>query len=873
MKRSVIYTLMAALLLAVVAIFFFYPDDVSGRVLEQHDMQQGMANGHEGKLWKEMTGEQPRWTNSLFSGMPTYQISPSYPSDAALSWVGKLYTLWLPSPANLLFGMMIGFFIMCLCMGIKWSDALFGAIAWGLSTYFIIIIGAGHLWKFMTLMYIPPTLGGIALLYRGRYLGGLALTTLFGSLQLMSNHPQMSYYFMIVILCIAAAWLYSAVKEHKTARWGLATACMVLAGIVAVGINSPSLYNTYSYSKQTIRGNATELPVEKNQKQEFKTDGKGGLDLEYMTMWSYGKGETFSLLIPNVKGGASVKPADGGLGAATLGETEKAEELYNSGVISPEEYQILSQSFTQYFGDQPMTNGPVYVGAFVLVLAILAMFVVKGPMKWALFIASVLAITLSWGSNMMWFTKLWADYMPGYNRFRTVASILVIVEFTIPLLAVLCLVQMSKNGPEHFRRNKWLYFAVMGLILFICLLGWICPSIFGGAISAPEQKALSQQGILSDPQYANLLRAVTDIRYSLVSADAIRSFWFVAVGCGIVLLYLYQVGVFKRPKVMTLSIAALTLIDLMTVNSRYINSESFNEPLETQSFVATPTDLAIMRDTTYYRVMDIPGMGDARSSYFHKTIGGYHAAKLTRYNDLLTHQIARENDLPNMAVLDMLNTKYVIMPDGQYQQNPGAMGNAWFVDRVDYVNGAQAEMKSLDSLDVAHAAVADASFSKVLGTSRPKMPGDTITLAYYSPDKLSYNATSAKGGVAVFSEVYFPDGWQATIDGKTAEVGRVNYVLRALNIPAGTHHIEFVFSPKALKVTNTFSIVSVVLVYLFCAAALALVVIGIIRRRGEEREEIERRERMSAKESGRERCEKASASKPTSVQRKNTPRG
>lgn len=846
MKRSVIYSLMAALLLAVVAIFFFYPDDVSGRVLQQHDMQQGMANGREGELWKEQTGEQPRWTNALFSGMPTYQISPSYPSDAALSWVGKLYTLWLPSPANLLFGMMIGFFIMCLCMGVKWSDALFGAIAWGLSTYFIIIIGAGHLWKFMTLMYIPPTLGGIALLYRGRYLGGLALASLFGSLQLMSNHPQMSYYFMIVILCMVLAWLWSAVREHKTARWGLATACMMLAGIVAVGVNSPSLYNTYSYSKQTIRGNATELPVEKGQKQEFKTDGKGGLDLDYMTMWSYGKSETFSLLIPNVKGGASVKPAEGNLGAATLGETEKAEELYNSGIISPEEYQILGQSFTQYFGDQPMTNGPVYVGAFVLVLAILALFVVKGPMKWALFVASLLAVMLSWGSNMMWFTKLWADYMPGYNRFRTVASILVIVEFTIPLLAVLCLVQMSKkHGPEHFRRNKWLYFAVMGLALFICLLGWISPSIFGGALSAPEQEALGQQGVLTDLQYANLLRAVADIRYSLVSADAMRSFWFVAVGSGIVLLYLYQVGVFKRPKVMVLSVAALTLIDLLTVNGRYINSESFNEPLEVQAFVPTPTDQAIMRDTSYYRVMDIPGMGDARSSYFHKTIGGYHAAKLTRYNDLLTHQIARESGMPNMAVLDMLNTKYIIMPDGQYQQNPGAMGNAWFVDRVDYVKGAQAEMKGLDSLDVARVAVADEAFRKALGTSQAKTPGDTVVLAYYSPDKLSYNATSAKGGVAVFSEVFFPDGWQATIDGKPAEVGRVNYVLRALNIPAGKHHIEFVFSPKALKATNSFSIASVILVYLFCAGALAVVLIGILRRkrRGEEREE---REEISA---------------------------
>lgn len=828
MKRTVIYSLMAALLLAVVAIFFFYPDDVEGRVMQQSDLQQGKAIGHEGEIWKEQTGEQPRWTNALFSGMPTYQISPSYPSDAALKWVQGVYTLWLPAPANLLFGMMIGFFIMCLCMGIKWSDSLFGAIAWGLSTYFIIIIGAGHLWKFMALMYIPPTIGGIALLYRGKYLGGLAVASLFGSLQLMSNHPQMSYYFMIVILCMVLAWLWSAVKHHATARWGIATGCMVLAGVVALAVNSPSLYNTYSYSKQTIRGNATELPP--MQGEEVTTNGNGGLSLDYMTHWSYGKGETFSLLIPNVKGGASVKPAEGSLAPATLAETEKAEELYNNGVISPMEYQLL-QAYPQYFGEQPGTNGPVYVGAFVLVLALLAMFVVKGPMKWALFVASILAIMLSWGSNMMWFTEWWANNIHGYNRFRTVSSILVIVEFTLPLLAVLCLVQMSrKDGREHFRKNPWLYYGVMGLPLLICLIGWMSPSVFGSGMSGndPDQMWLAQNGVqLNDQQFGALMRAVTQVRMDMVSADCMRSFCFIALGCAVVFLYLFNV--IKRPKVMVLAVAALTLIDLFTVNGRYVNSESFNEPLEAQEFVPTQADLAILKDTGYYRVADMQDFMGYRSSYFHKTVGGYHAAKLTRYNDLLTHQIATPQG-PNMAVLNMLNTKYFMAGD-QYERNPQAMGNAWFVNGVDYVKGAKAEMIALDSLDVANKAVADQSFSKILGTSQPKTPGDTITLSYYSPDKLSYNARTAKGGVAVFSEVYFPDGWEATIDGKPAEIGRVNYVLRALNVPAGNHHIEFVFAPKALETTNTLSVVGVILVYLFSAGALALVVLHILRKR------------------------------------------
>lgn len=809
---------MAALLLAVVAIVFFYPDDVEGRVLQQHDMQQGMANGHEGELWKEMTGEQPRWTNSLFSGMPTYQISPSYPANSMLVWVQKAYTLWLPSPANLLFGMMIGFFIMCLCMGMRWSRALFGAVAWGFSTYFIIIIGAGHIWKFTALMFIPPTIGGVALLYRGKYIAGTALAALFGALQLMSNHIQMSYYFMLVILAMVLAWLWSAIREHKTAQWGVATALMVLAGALAIGVNTPSLYNSYSYSKQTIRGKATDLPTEQGVKTDVKADG--GLDLDYMTAWSYGKSETWSLLLPNVKGGATIRPEAGQNKMLTLAETDKAQQLYENGAIGPQEYQMLQQ-MPQYFGDQPMTNGPVYVGAFVLVLAVLALFVVQGPMKWALFAVSILAIMLSWGNNMMWFTELWANYVPGYNRFRTVASILVIVEFTIPLLAVLALAKLSKSeAPEQFKRNPWLYYSVVGFFMLICLLGWISPGIFGSTLSAQETEMLQQQGFFSNPQAAGFIQAVKDVRLSMISADAMRSFWFIAFSAVIVWLYLKRI--LKNAKVMVCLVTALTLIDLFQVNTRYLNSESFTEPAEFAGFTPTAADKAILNDTSYYRVMDVQGFGDARSSYFHKTIGGYHAAKLTRYNDLITKQIGGEKGI-NPAVLNMLNAKYILNGE-EYQLNPEALGNAWFVDRIIYVDGAQAEMAGLDSLDVAHSAVADKSFAEMLGKSEQKNAGDTIALTYYSPDKLSYRSRSAKGGVAVFSEVYFPDGWQATIDGKPVQIGRVNYVLRALKVPAGEHHIEFIFAPQAVKTTNTLATISVILIYVLCALALGLLI-------------------------------------------------
>ena len=434
MKKSYVYSLLAALLLAVVAFFFFFPDDMQGNVLQQHDTMQGIANGQEGKAFTEATGETTRWTNSLFSGMPNFQIAPSYPANQTLSWIGRAFSLWLPSPANLLFAMMLGFFIMGLCYKLNWSTALFAAVAWGFSSYFIIIIGAGHIWKFMALAYVPPTIGGIMLCYRGKYLPGLALTALFGALQLQSNHPQMSYYFCFVIFFMVLAWLWTAIRKRMIKRWLIATLCCMGAGAIAVGANSPSLYNSYEYAKETVRGRATDLTL------PGVSNDTGGMDRNDITAWSYGLDETFSLLIPNVKGGASLKPVAGENHWLSVNETDKAEELY----LQPEIRQFLGQ-FTQYFGDQPMTNGPVYVGAFVLLLAILALFTVHGPMKWALFSVSVLAILLSWGHNFQALTDLFIDNFPGYNKFRAVSSILVIVDFTVPLLAAMCIRKMVDN--------------------------------------------------------------------------------------------------------------------------------------------------------------------------------------------------------------------------------------------------------------------------------------------------------------------------------------------------------------------------------------------------------------------------------------------
>lgn len=801
LSKKNIYTVLAVAFLALTAFIFFFPDDIEGNVLQQHDIQQGIANGQEGKAFHEATGETTRWTDALFGGMPNFQISPSYPAGKGIEWIWKLYTVGLPSPANLLFAMMFGFFIMCLCLEFRWQTALFAALAWGFSSYFIIIIGAGHIWKFVTLAYIPPTIGGIALCYRGKYLWGMALAALAGSLQLLSNHPQMSYYFLLVIIAMAIAWLVTAIREKHLKQWSVATLCSIAAGILAVGVNSASLYNSYQYSKETVRGRATDLtPAEGAE--------TGGMSRNAITQWSYGIDETLTLLIPNVKGGASIKPVAGESQLLSVAQTEKSDEFN----LSPEERQFITQ-FPQYFGDQPMTNGPVYVGAFLLLLAIMAMFVTDGPMEWALFGVSVLAILLSWGHNFQPFTDFFIDHFPAYNKFRAVSSILVVIEFTIPLLAALCLKKML-DTPDFAKRFGTTFYSVFGIGAAICLLGWAAPSVFGDAFSGQETTALSEAGAFSNPAYYNIIQAVKESRLDLVRADSLRSFLFILMSGVVIFLYLKKVITNKTIFVCMLS--AVALLDLFFVGKRYVNSENFTRPsLEEATFNKTTADEAILQDTTNYRVFDIPGMSSARSSYFHKTIGGYHAAKLTRYNDLLTHQISKGN----MGVINMLNAKYFLNGE-EYQVNPDALGNAWFVDSIIYVDKADAEMATLDTLNTARYAVADKKFKPILKETATPAFTDTIFETSYAPNRLTYDYTSEKGGTAVFSEIYFPWGWEATVDGKPVEIGRVNYVLRALNLPSGSHKVEFRFDPQSLRITNNISIASVILIYILIAAGI-----------------------------------------------------
>lgn len=832
------------LAIVIISLAYFYPDAFQGNQLQQHDTQQGIAIGQEAKLFQETTGEITRWTNSVFSGMPTFQISPYYPSNSLFSWLNTLMGLGLPAPANLLAMMMIGFFILCLAMRMRWYLALLGAIAYGFSSYFIIIIGAGHIWKFVTLAYIPPTIAGVVLAYRGRYLIGASVAALFTMLQVASNHPQMTYYFIFVILGFSIAYLISLLRAGRLKQWMKATCALVIAGILGVAANLPSLYNTYEYSKETIRGNHSELTPATPSDQSAESKG---LDRDYITQYSYGRSETFSLLIPNIKGGASMKPEKGVGRMMSLSSLPEAQEMARDGRIDPMLMQYLDYS-SQYFGEPEGTNGPVYVGALIVALFLLGCVIVKGPVKWMLIILTLFSILLALGRNFMPFTDLMIDYMPMYSRFRTVESILVIAEFTMPLLAVLAVHQIlrAKNIDEAWQLYRKPFIWCFGIVLAFCLAAILKPSLYGPVITDSDRQVdamiasgLRQQGVdsVTAAQFslANeaIYNAITTLRYSMVRSDALRSFIIVALGG--IFLFLY----FRRKLSLALTVGGVSLVvlvDLFMVNKRYLDHESFmSRQLTTGApFSMTEADRIILSDTTsHYRVMNLPRFWQPDPSYYHKMIGGYHAAKLTRYQDLIDRHLGNFlTGNPSEAdwnVLNMLNARYLVGFNDQPIFNPDAFGNAWFVDSVAYVAGADNEMAGLSVIDPLRVAVADEAFRPVLGEPAPSRQPDSlrtesIRLTSYAPNRLTYSATTDRDGVAVFSEVFFPWGWHASLDGNPAEIGRVDYLLRALKIPAGKHTVEMVFNPESLEVTGTIAYSAIIFIYVMLLGATFLAV-------------------------------------------------
>ncbi|EJX09216.1 hypothetical protein, membrane [gut metagenome] len=797
---------------------------MEGRILFQHDSVAGVGAGQESKEYFERTGERTRWTNAIFGGMPTYQMSPSYDSTKVLTWAEKLYRLYLPDYVMLTFMMMIGFYLLLRALGISVWLASLGGIVWAFSSYFFILISAGHIWKFITLAYVPPTIAGVVLAYRKKYLLGGVVTAFFIALQILSNHIQMSYYFLFVILFMVVAFFVDAYQKKELPHFFKASTVLALAAVVGACINLSNLYHTYEYSKETMRGKS-----ELKQEVAVGKQTSSGLDRDYITAWSYGIGETWSLLVPNVKGGSS---------SAILSQSkaamEKANPMYGS---------VYSQ-FPQYFGDQPWTAGPVYVGAFVLFLFVLGCFIVKGPLKWALLGATVFSILLSWGKNLMGLTDFFIDYVPLYNKFRAVSSILVIAEFTIPLLAVLALKEIiGKPAILKEKENRTALCISLALTGGVALLLAVTPGMLFSDFVTPREMAALQQG-LPQEHLMPLVSNMTEMRQAIVASDAWRSFFIIVIGC--VLLFLYQQQKL-RASLMVAGVIILCLADMWTINKRYLNDDLFvPKSQRTEAFVKTQADEIILQDTAQnYRVLNFVGFpgntfNENNTAYWHKSVGGYHAAKLRRYQEMIDHHIVPEMeatyrevaqasgrmnsvDASKFRVLNMLNTKYFIFPAGKDGQpvpvvNPYAYGNAWFVDHVQYVKDANEEIAALNSIVPTETAVVDAKFKdRLTGWSEGCKDSESVVqLTSYEPNRLTYHVASAKGGVVVFSEIYYP-GWQATIDGAPVDIARADYILRAIHVPSGAHTIEMWFEPQSIRVTETIAYV-----------ALALLLIGVM---------------------------------------------
>ena len=802
---------LAVLLFAILAFAYFFPADIEGRILYRHDASAGRGAGQEGIEYREKTGERSRWTNALFGGMPTYQMAPSYGSTEVLTKAVNAYHLWLPENVWYVFAYLLGFYILLRAFDFRQHLAALGSIIWAFSTYFLIIIAAGHIWKVWALAYLPPMIAGIVLAYRGKYLWGLLLTAIFTAFEINANHVQMTYYYLFIILLMGIAWLVEAIKEKQMARFLKATGVVALGAAIGVCINLSNLYHTWEYSQESMRGKSELV------KQNSSNQTNSGLERDYITQWSYGIGETWTLLVPNTKGGASM----------SLSQSEKAMEHAQS------DFMPIYQQLGQYWGEQPGTSGPVYVGAFVLMLFILGLLIVKGPMKWALLAATILSILLSWGKNFMGFTDFFLDYVPMYAKFRTVASILVIAEFTIPLLAMLALKELM-DKPELLKpRMKYVGISFL-LTGGIALLFAVMPSMFFDSfISSSELRAIqSLPAEYIQPLVANL----TEMRKAVFTADAMRSFYIILVGTGVLLAVVF--GKLKKEYAVGI-ILVLCLVDLWTVNKRYLNDDMFVPEAEREAPQAkTQTDELILRDQSLdYRVLNLASntFNENETSYYHKSIGGYHAAKLRRYQEMIEQYISPEmqalfgavskagGDMTQVngdsiyPVLNMLNTKYFIFPleGGQTVpiQNPYVYGNAWLVDKLSYVSNANEEMDAVGKLDLRHEAVADAKFKEQLGEAVVQDTASTVQITGYEPNRLNYEVNSGKGGVLVFSEIYYP-GWTATVDGEPVELGRVNYILRAMNIKPGKHQVELAFFPKTVKTTETIAYVAYVLLLL-----------------------------------------------------------
>lgn len=857
--KNIMMDAAAVIAFAVIASVYFYPA-FQGKRLNAEDNAANDGLKVEINNYREQhNGETPRWINSIFSGMPTYQIAPSYDSAKPMGIVEKVYHLGLPDYVWYVFASMLGFYILMRAFDFRRWMAVLGAIVWAFSSYFFIIIAAGHLWKAITLAYIPPTIAGVVMCFKGKYLWGFVVTALFAALQIGGNHVQMTYYFLIPEILMFIAFVIKCIVKKEFAHMIKATAAIVVAALIAIGLNASNLYHTYKYSEDTMRGRSE---LVKEGKQDDQT--KDGLERSYITQWSYGISETWSLLIPNIKGGSSSVP---------LSQSETAMKHADNQLS----YSGIYNQLPQYFGEQPGTSGPVYVGALVCLLFILALFVIpnKSSWKWVLIVSTLLSILLAWGKNFMGFTDFFIDHIPMYSKFRTVSSILVVAEFTIPLLALMGLKRFVDGMKEPETRKKMFSALLYSTVITagICLLFAVAPHIAGDCVSSMEHQSFSQmisQGQMDQVTAQALISSLSDMRGAMVSADAWRSLMIILLGAIILFLY-YKTAVKNNGKISWATSAALgslivivCLGDMWMINRRYMNNDMFHAPVAQVQPEKTPMDEYILNksgEKRDYRVLNltVSTFNDNTTSFFYNSIGGYHPAKLRRYQELIENCISQEipkvmdmftperldtaemvrtnnlsfpiYDLSDIdadsicPVINMLNTRWFIYGNEKSKiplENTTAYGNAWFVDSIKVVENANQELDFLKKLSPRHNAIVNKEFAGILGEkTAPADSADVIKLTDMSSMHVTYEAESKKGGVAVFSEIY-DKGWEATIDGKPAEVARANYVLRAMKIPAGKHKIEMTFNARTVEKTETVAYISLSVLLLAIALAAFL---------------------------------------------------
>lgn len=799
--KKVLPYVVAVVAFFVVALVYCAPL-LEGKVLQAGDVNNWKGAAHEVQVFAQETGETSWWTNSMFGGMPTYQITGKLQSSSVVSVLTKPAHGFMRGDyeaIGLLFAYFFGFFLLLRCFGVNPWISIAGGFAIGLSTYFLLIIPAGHMTKATAIGFLAPVIGGFYAIFRRNYWLGVPLVLLYGTMGVVC-HPQMTYYYCMLLGVMGCAELYIHIREKRWKDLGISLAVLIGCVLLIYGTKFSWWQMNNSYLKETMRGGHSELTQSANVQQAENT----GLDIDYATAWSYGKAETLTLLIPNYMGGCS---------GYDLGKDSQLEQDLKKMGVPARQAKGFCQGAPTYWGEKAFTSGPVYVGAIICMLFVLGLLIVPGPYKWALLIATLFSITLAWGRNLMGWTELFFNYFPMYNKFRAVESILVVAEVTIPLLGFLALKELMTSDNDKQKRNRTMVWIAGGVTAAICLI----VALFGGTFdvtSSYDAQWKNQVG----PQ---IYDAILNQRHAMMTSSAWRSLLFVVLGTATLLLYTWKRDIRNSTIVLAVVLGGLVLADMIPVNRHFFNNNNFVTKKDGDRYFAMqPWEEQILQDKSLdYRVFNLAAntFNDARTSYRLKSIGGYSAAKLRRYQDLIDAHISQNN----WAVIDMLNTKYIITRDGQVHQNINAMGNAWFVDSVLLVDTPDEESEALRTLNLRTTAVADKTFADMLDVTKPECSSlmafdeDRITLTSYKPNELIYDSQNERNQVAVFSEIYYPHDWHLYIDGEEAPIARVNYTLRAAVIPAGIHTVRMVFEPQVVK-TDKWSLALVILTILGC---------------------------------------------------------